>query len=218
MTTSYINKPVYQHYHSEGAAQPIKIMSSEMSTHSSASSSLSSSPKSLESQHHQAATTNQNYYLLATLKHRLMAAAAAAAHIESAEKRGVATSNPAQPVALDSSSSCGEETESMMMDSAGSSSHSSSGSAASTRANRFFPDQVVEILNRWFVDNADYPYPDEHMTNVLAKEANISAKQVRKWFANKRVRSNKCFKQTFKAKKDSSSSTNRTRFHAVNMK
>ncbi|CAF1147606.1 unnamed protein product, partial [Brachionus calyciflorus] len=68
------------------------------------------------------------------------------------------------------------------------------------RGNRFFPDNVVEILNKWFYENQEYPYPDENMTNALAREANISAKQVRKWFANKRVRSNKCYKQTFRAK------------------
>lgn len=68
--------------------------------------------------------------------------------------------------------------------------------------NRFFPDGVVDILNKWFYENQNYPYPDENMTNILAKEANISAKQVRKWFANKRVRSNKCYKQTFRIRKD----------------
>jgi hypothetical protein len=70
----------------------------------------------------------------------------------------------------------------------------------SNRTNRFFPDAVVDILNKWFYENLDYPYPDEAMTNFLAKEAHISPKQVRKWFANKRVRSNKCYKQTFRKK------------------
>ena len=71
------------------------------------------------------------------------------------------------------------------------------------KVNRFFADGVVDILNKWFVENQNYPYPDENMTNILAKMANISAKQVRKWFANKRVRSNKCVKQTVnKVKKE----------------
>jgi hypothetical protein len=82
---------------------------------------------------------------------------------------------------------------------------------ASGRTNRFFPDTVVDILNKWFYENQDYPYPDENMTNILAKEANISAKQVRKWFANKRVRSNKCYKQTSRTtKKDSVKSRRQT--------
>ena len=73
----------------------------------------------------------------------------------------------------------------------------------SNKVNRFFADGVVDILNKWFLENQTYPYPDENMTNILAKEANISAKQVRKWFANKRVRSNKCVKQAVnKVKKD----------------
>ena len=70
------------------------------------------------------------------------------------------------------------------------------------RVNRFFPDGVVDILSKWFYENQSYPYPDENMTNYLAREASISAKQVRKWFANKRVRSNKCFKQTSRIKKE----------------
>jgi len=73
---------------------------------------------------------------------------------------------------------------------------------STSRVNRFFPDKVVDVLNKWFFENQEYPYPDDNMTNFLAKEANISAKQVRKWFANKRVRSNKCFKQTCRTKKD----------------
>jgi hypothetical protein len=66
--------------------------------------------------------------------------------------------------------------------------------------NRFFSDSVVEVLNRWFVKNEHYPYPDEQTTRELARDANISAKQVRKWFANKRVRSNKCIKQSYRKK------------------
>lgn len=88
-----------------------------------------------------------------------------------------------------------------------SSSNSSSGIGGSSgsggnRVNRFFPDKVVDVLNKWFFENQEYPYPDDNMTSILAKQANISAKQVRKWFANKRVRSNKCFKQTVRSKKD----------------
>lgn len=185
------------------SAHPILIVNgaSSLSTSSSASSasnssSLASSPKNMTA-HHQPHTPT---YLLATLKHRLMAAAAAAAHIEG-------SSSPDDHISYSSQSSSDDP----MPESSNSPSTGSSSSSA--RANRFFPDQVVDILNRWFVQNADYPYPDEHMTNVLAKEANISAKQVRKWFANKRVRSNKCFKQTFKAKKEAVA--NRARLHAV---
>jgi hypothetical protein len=75
-------------------------------------------------------------------------------------------------------------------------------SCGSKKKTRFFSDDVVHVLKRWFIENQDYPYPDDIMTNMLAKEANISAKQVKKWFANKRVRSNKCFKQAFKIKKE----------------
>jgi hypothetical protein len=66
------------------------------------------------------------------------------------------------------------------------------------KANRFFSDGVVDVLSRWFQENESYPYPDEATTRQLALESNISAKQVRKWFANKRVRSNKCMKQSYR--------------------
>ncbi len=79
--------------------------------------------------------------------------------------------------------------------------------------NRFFPDGVVDILNKWFYENQNYPYPDENMTNFLAKEANISPKQVRKWFANKRVRSNKCYKQTFRIRRVDSTLQQQSRHH-----
>lgn len=72
---------------------------------------------------------------------------------------------------------------------------------SNTRGNRFFPENAVDILSKWFIDNQDYPYPDETTTNCLATEANISAKQVRKWFANKRVRSNKIIRQKSKSKR-----------------
>jgi len=96
----------------------------------------------------------------------------------------------AEPYGLDSSNSDEQNT-------------SSTGFHGYARpVNRFFPDGVVDILNKWFYENQNYPYPDDNMTNILAKEANISPKQVRKWFANKRVRSNKCYKQTFRIRKD----------------
>jgi len=60
--------------------------------------------------------------------------------------------------------------------------------------NRFLGAKAVSLLNKWFMENKEYPYPDETTTNQLAKEADISAKQVKKWFANKRVRSQLCCK------------------------
>ena len=109
--------------------------------------------------------------------------------------------NPAGEVFLDASMTDDAELDnnnSEFMSSADAEANTSSGRPA----NRFFPDGVVDILNKWFYENQNYPYPDENMTNILAKDANISAKQVRKWFANKRVRSNKCYKQTFRVKKE----------------
>lgn len=62
------------------------------------------------------------------------------------------------------------------------------------KGTRFLSTKAVSLLNRWFAENREYPYPDESMTDLLAREAGISSKQVKKWFANKRVRSQLCFK------------------------
>ena len=62
------------------------------------------------------------------------------------------------------------------------------------KGTRFLSTKAVSLLNQWFQENRDYPYPDECTTDFLAKQAEISAKQVKKWFANKRVRSQMCCK------------------------
>lgn len=62
------------------------------------------------------------------------------------------------------------------------------------KGTRFLSTKAVSMLNHWFQENRDYPYPDENTTDYLAKQADISAKQVKKWFANKRVRSQMCCK------------------------
>lgn len=36
---------------------------------------------------------------------------------------------------------------------------------------RFLGSKAVAILNRWFVENNDYPYPNENTTDWLAKQA-----------------------------------------------
>ena len=62
------------------------------------------------------------------------------------------------------------------------------------KGTRFLSSKAVALLSQWFQENRDYPYPDEMTTDYLAKQAEISGKQVKKWFANKRVRSQLCCK------------------------
>lgn len=71
------------------------------------------------------------------------------------------------------------------------------------KGTRFLSTKAVSLLNQWFQENRDYPYPDECTTDFLAKQAEISAKQVKKWFANKRVRSQMCCKPMNRNKRKS---------------
>jgi hypothetical protein len=82
--------------------------------------------------------------------------------------------------------------------------------------NRFLGSRAVAVLNHWFQSNRDYPYPDDERTDRLAREAGINSfsfltnsffeigitqKQVKKWFANKRVRSQMCYKPLYRSRK-----------------
>jgi hypothetical protein len=44
------------------------------------------------------------------------------------------------------------------------------------------------ILNNWYRKHHSHPYPSNEVNSRLAKMANLSAGQVRKWFANRRRR------------------------------
>ena len=52
----------------------------------------------------------------------------------------------------------------------------------------FLGKEAVEVLERWYNDNKVNPYPTETETNQLAEKSGLSLKQIKKWFANKRVR------------------------------
>ncbi|CAF2438281.1 unnamed protein product [Rotaria sp. Silwood2] len=69
------------------------------------------------------------------------------------------------------------------------------------RNTRFLGSRAVTVLNHWFQSNRDYPYPDDERTDRLAREAGITQKQVKKWFANKRVRSQMCYKPLYRSRK-----------------
>ncbi|KAK3089615.1 hypothetical protein FSP39_005066 [Pinctada imbricata] len=45
-----------------------------------------------------------------------------------------------------------------------------------------------KILNEWYNDHSDHPYPDNNAKQTLAEKAGISEEQVKSWFANKRSR------------------------------
>jgi hypothetical protein len=39
------------------------------------------------------------------------------------------------------------------------------------KGTRFLSTKAVSLLNKWFAENREYPYPDEITTDLLAREA-----------------------------------------------
>ena len=50
-------------------------------------------------------------------------------------------------------------------------------------------DQAVRIMTNWYERHIEHPYPSVSAAEVLVKNGNITVEQVKKWFANKRMRS-----------------------------
>ena len=47
---------------------------------------------------------------------------------------------------------------------------------------------AIRIMTNWYQRNIDHPYPSNDSAEIMAKAGNITAEQVKKWFANKRMR------------------------------
>ena len=54
---------------------------------------------------------------------------------------------------------------------------------------KYLNQDAVCVLNEWYERHFDHPYPEDDDVDTLASRAEISASQVKKWMANKRVRS-----------------------------
>ena len=54
---------------------------------------------------------------------------------------------------------------------------------------KYLHQGAVCVLNAWYEQHFDHPYPEDDAVEILAANAAISASQVKKWMANKRVRS-----------------------------
>lgn len=51
------------------------------------------------------------------------------------------------------------------------------------------PDRAVEIMNEWFEEHENNPYPQLCEKEIMAQRGGISIKQVTAWFSNRRNRS-----------------------------
>jgi len=47
---------------------------------------------------------------------------------------------------------------------------------------------ALRIMNNWYERNSEHPYPSYDTAEVMAKAGGITVEQVKKWFANKRLR------------------------------
>ena len=58
-----------------------------------------------------------------------------------------------------------------------------------TKGARLFSANVIRILDHWYHQHFDHPYPTLHDVHDLAGKCSLRPDQVRKWLANKRNRS-----------------------------
>ena len=66
---------------------------------------------------------------------------------------------------------------------------------------RKFSPTAQRVLSAWYDSHRDYPYPDQDAAEQLARTADISVDQVRKWLSNRRMRSGNTMNLTEIARK-----------------
>lgn len=57
------------------------------------------------------------------------------------------------------------------------------------RKKKKLPQRATKLLNEWFEQHLDHPYPTEGEKRTLSARCDITVEQVSRWFANKRTRS-----------------------------
>lgn len=61
--------------------------------------------------------------------------------------------------------------------------------APGVRTRSLLSKPAVRLMEQWYRQHSDHPYPNSFEVDFLAREGSISTEQVKKWFANKRNRS-----------------------------
>ena len=54
---------------------------------------------------------------------------------------------------------------------------------------KYLNPQAIDLMELWYQDNQQHPYPSILDLNKLAHDGHVAVAQVRKWMANKRMRS-----------------------------
>ncbi|XP_076105770.1 uncharacterized protein LOC143074104 [Mytilus galloprovincialis] len=71
----------------------------------------------------------------------------------------------------------------------------------------------VQLMEEWYLCNVDHPYPDSTTIQSFALQGNIREEQVKKWFANKRNRSQNTHSRTAITSRKMSSRYNRNSYY-----
>ncbi len=61
--------------------------------------------------------------------------------------------------------------------------------------------RAIQLMESWYCTHQEHPYPSATTTEALSRSGSISTEQVRKWFANKRLRNRNTRSLTEIAKK-----------------
>ncbi|CAF1306209.1 unnamed protein product [Adineta steineri] len=57
-----------------------------------------------------------------------------------------------------------------------------------TKSSKQLPEKAVHLMNTWYAEHEDNPYPNRNDLDYLATNGGIKESQVKAWFSNKRNR------------------------------
>ena len=104
----------------------------------------------------------------------------------SQEQNTSGTSSESPQLTSDTSSNSSQNNS---PDSTGDSTTSPTGSNSPDGKRKYLSTRATMVLSDWYCQHFDHPYPSDQDLQHLAKAADITLTQVKKWMANKRVRS-----------------------------
>ncbi len=61
-------------------------------------------------------------------------------------------------------------------------------SKKAVRKNQNLPKQALDVLQSWFLEHVDRPFPNQQEKDELARRTNLTLNQINNWFINKRGR------------------------------
>ncbi len=65
---------------------------------------------------------------------------------------------------------------------------SRSATTTTIKPNKQLPEKAIRLMNAWYLEHEDNPYPNRNDLDYLATTGGIKESQVKAWFSNKRNR------------------------------